>query len=175
MDRNTQLFQNRYKSIICQEDTYLKELVRYIHLNPVRAGIVSGIKELNQYPYCGHSAMMGRKQRPWQDVQYVLGHFGRSASQSKKSYLNFLENGIAQGRREDLTGGGLIRSVGGWAEVRELKRQGHEHVMSDERILGDSAFVDNLLVQADEAYERRYELKRLGYDSEKIAKRVANI
>jgi len=173
--RHGQLFQNRYKSIICQEDTYLKELVRYIHLNPVRAGIVSGIKELNQYPYCGHSAMMGRKQRPWQDVQYVLGHFGRSASQSKKSYLNFLENGIAQGRREDLTGGGLIRSVGGWAEVSELKRQGHEHLMSDERILGDSAFVDNLLVQADEAYERRYELKRLGYDSEKIAERIANI
>ncbi len=74
-----------------------------------------------------------------------------------------MERGIDQGRREDLTGGGLIRSVGGWAEVKELKRQGHEHVMSDERILGDSEFVDKLLLQADEAYERHYELKRLGY------------
>jgi hypothetical protein len=38
--RHGQLFQNRYKSIICQEDAYLLELVRYIHLNPLRAKIV---------------------------------------------------------------------------------------------------------------------------------------
>jgi putative transposase len=44
--RHGQLFQNRYKSIICQEDVYLKELVRYIHLNPIRAGIISEISEL---------------------------------------------------------------------------------------------------------------------------------
>lgn len=173
--RHGQLFQNRYKSIVCQEDAYLKELVRYIHLNPVRAGIVPGIKDLNKYLYCGHSVLMGNKQRLWQDVKYVLGYFGKSASQAKKTYVNFMEEGIAQGRREDLTGGGLIRSVGGWAEVKQLKRQGHEHMMSDERILGDSDFVDNLLLQADEAYERRYKLKRLGYDSERIAKRVAEI
>jgi len=173
--RRGQLFQNRYKSIVCQEDAYLKELVRYIHLNPVRAGIVPEIKELNKYPYCGHSALMGKKERPWQDGEYVLGYFGRTVGQAKKAYLNFMEGGIAQGRREDLTGGGLIRSVGGWTEVRQLKRQGHEHVMSDERILGDSAFVENLLSQADEQYERRYELKRLGYDADRIAKRVAEI
>jgi len=47
--------------------------------------------------------------------------------------------------------------------------------MSDERILGDSAFVENLLTQADEQYERRYELKRQGYDADRIAKRVAEI
>jgi len=173
--RQGQLFQNRYKSIVCQEDAYLKELVRYIHLNPVRAGIVQGIKELNTYPYCGHSALMGKKERPWQDVAYVLGYFDRTAGRAKKAYLNFMEGGIAQGRREDLTGGGLIRSVGGWAEVKQLKRQGYEHVMSDERILGDSAFVEDLLSQADEAYERRYELKRLGYNVDRIAKRVAEI
>jgi REP element-mobilizing transposase RayT len=173
--RHGQLFQNRYKSIVCQEDAYLKELVRYIHLNPIRAGIVPGIKELNQYAYCGHSALMGKKQRPWQDVEYVLGYFGKTVGRSKKSYLNFMEQGLDQGRREDLTGGGLIRSVGGWTEVKELKRQGHEHVMSDERILGDSAFVENLLTQANEAFEQHYELKRLGYDAGKVAKKVGNI
>lgn len=173
--RHGQLFQNRYKSIVCQEDAYLKELVRYIHLNPVRAGIVPGMKELNKYPYCGHSAVTGKKKRSWQDVEYVLGYFGKSSSQAKKEYLKFMEEGISQGRREELTGGGLIRSVGGWAEVKQLKLQGHEHVMSDERILGDSAFVHNLLQQADEAYERRYELKRQGYDAERIIKKVAEI
>ena len=173
--RHGQLFQNRYKSIVCQENAYLKELVRYIHLNPIRAGIVPGIKELNKYPYCGHSSLMGKKERPWQDVEYVLGYFGRTPGQARRAYLNFMERGIGQGSREDLTGGGLIRSVGGWSEVKQLKRQGHEHVMSDERILGDSAFVENLLSQADEAYERRYELKRLGYDAERVAKRVGEI
>jgi len=173
--RHGQLFQNRYKSVVCQEDAYLKELVRYIHLNPMRAGIVPGIRELNTYPYCGHSALTGKRDRPWQDVEYVLGYFGTTAAQAKKAYLNFIKEGIVLGRREDLTGGGLIRSLGGWDEVKRLKERGHAHVMSDERVLGDSAFVENLLSEADEAFERRYELKRLGYDRDWIAKRVAEI
>ena len=56
--RHGQLFQNRYKSIICQEDAYLQELVRYIHLNPLRAKIVGNLKELDRYAYSGHSALM---------------------------------------------------------------------------------------------------------------------
>jgi putative transposase len=173
--RSGQLFQNRYKSIVCQEDAYLKELVRYIHLNPLRAGIIAELKELNNHPYCGHSALMGRTERPWQEVAYVLGYFGKTETRAKKAYLSFMQKGMAKGKREDLTGGGLVRSAGGWAEVRQLRRQGAEHVMSDERILGDSAFVEDLLSQADEAYERRYELKRLGYDANRIAERVASI
>ena len=66
--RHGQLFQNRYKSIICQEDAYLKELVRYIHLNPLRAKIVSDISGLNTYAYCGHSVIIDKKERPWQDI-----------------------------------------------------------------------------------------------------------
>ena len=54
--RHGQLFQNRYKSIICQEDIYLKELVRYIHLNPLRAKVVSDISDFNKYDYSGHPA-----------------------------------------------------------------------------------------------------------------------
>ena len=173
--RRGQLFQNRYKSIVCQEDTYLKELVRYIHLNPVRARIVPGIKDLNRYAYSGHSALMGRCERPWQDVSYVLGYFGSTLGRARKAYVDFVEAGIGQGHREDLIGGGLIRSVGGWIEVKSLKQSGQEHVMSDERILGDSSFVENLLSQADEQYDRRYKLKRLGYDADRIAERVAEI
>lgn len=173
--RQGQLFQNRYKSIVCQEEVYLKELVRYIHLNPVRARIVSSLKELNNYPYCGHSALTGRKKRPWQDVDYVLGYFGKTFHSAKKSYLGFVEAGITQGRRDELSGGGLIRSLGGWSDVKGLRSMGQGHMMSDERILGDSEFVDALLSQANERYERRYELKRRGYDVDRIAKRVAEI
>jgi putative transposase len=138
-NRHGQLFQNRYKSIVCQEEIYLKELVRYIHLNPVRAGIVSSLKELNKYPYCGHSALMGVKKRPWQDVDYGLGYFGDTGHRARRAYHGYVQAGLGQGRRDELTGGGLIRSLGRWSEVE--KRQ--VHVMSDERILGDSDFVDS--------------------------------
>ncbi|NVM21874.1 MAG: transposase, partial [Desulfobacterales bacterium] len=84
--RHGQLFQNRYKSIICQEDVYLKELVRYIHLNPLRAGIVSRISELNKYCYCGHSVLMGNKGRDWQDTEYVLSYFGSMVGEARKRY-----------------------------------------------------------------------------------------
>ncbi len=69
------LFQNRYKSILCQEDAYLLELVRYIHLNPLRANIVPDMKGLDKYPYCGHSVLMGNNKREWQDVDYILGFY----------------------------------------------------------------------------------------------------
>ena len=77
-----------------------------------------------------------------------------------------LREGIEQGRREELTGGGLIRSLGGWSEAKRLRGRGKDHVMSDERILGDSEFVDTVLSEAKEGYERKYELKRRGYDLE---------
>jgi putative transposase len=173
--RHGQLFQNRYKSIVCQEDAYLQELVRYIHLNPIRGGKIQDLKELNKYPYCGHSVLMDEIKRPWQDVDYVLSYFGKRAKSARKAYINYVEEGIRQGRKEILTGGGLIRSMGGWSEVKRLREQGQEHVMSDERILGDSDFVESLLSKADEKYERRYELKRRGYNMDTIARRVADI
>ncbi len=69
--RHGHLFQNRYKSILCQEDVYLKELVRYIHLNPLRAKLVADYKRLNNYRYAGHSALMGKCPQPWQKVNMI--------------------------------------------------------------------------------------------------------
>lgn len=173
--RHGQLFQNRYKSIVCQEDVYLRELVRYIHLNPIRAGIVSDLTELNKYAYCGHSALMGRKKRTWQDVDYVLGYFGKTVRSARKAYFSYVEARLDQGRRDDLIGGGLIRSLGGWSEAKRLRLKGQDHIKSDERILGESDFVDPVLSQAGEKYDRQYELIRRGYDLNRIAGRVAEI
>jgi len=173
--RYGQLFQNRYKSIVCQEEVYLRELVRYIHLNPIRAGIVRTLTELNKYAYCGHSALMGRKKRLWQDVDYVLSYFGDTPRRTRKDYYSYVEAGLDQGRRNELTGGGLIRSLGGWTEVRKHGLKGQDHIKSDERILGESDFVADVLSQANEKFERKYELKRLGYDLGRIAARVAEI
>lgn len=173
--RHGQLFQNRYKSIVCQEDLYLRELVRYIHLNPIRAGIVSDLQELKDYPYSGHSALVGKEGRQWQDVDYVLRYFGKTRRSAIGGYLSYVEAGLHQGRREELTGGGLIRSLGGWSEVKKHRLKSGAHVMSDERILGDSDFVDSILSHAGEKYERQYELKRHGYDLNRVVKRVAEI
>ena len=59
--RSGHLFQNRYKSVICEEDPYLLELIRYIHLNPLRAGIVTDLKKLDKYSWTGHSTILGRR------------------------------------------------------------------------------------------------------------------
>ena len=172
--RRGQLFQNRYKSIICQEDAYLRELVRYIHLNPIRAGIVKTLDELKRYKYCGHSSLMGKTKRKWQDTDYVLGYFEKRKAQARKEYESFVKERFTQGRRRELTGGGLIRSLGGWTEARESLK-GRDHVMSDERILGDSDFVDSVISQSEEQYERRHKLKRQGFDLDRIAKRVTEV
>jgi hypothetical protein len=86
-----------------------------------------------------------------------------------------MEAGFNQGCRDELTGGGLIRSLGGWSEVRKGALKGREYVKSNERILGDSDFVAAVLGQAEEKFERKYELKRLGYDLARVAARVGEI
>ena len=135
------LFQNRYKSILVEEDSYFLELVRYIHLNPIRAGLVRALETLDRYPWGGHSAVMGRVARPWQAVGEVLANFGSRPAVARHRYREYVAAGVAAGRRPDLQGGGLRRSAGGWTAVQALRR-GREHGAADERILGSGAFVE---------------------------------
>jgi len=118
---------------------------------------------------------MSSVKRKWQDVDYVLGYFGTTVQGARKAYLNYIDARLDQGHRDELTGGGLIRSLGGWSEVKRFRLKGQSHIMSDERILGDSEFADSVLSQANERYERRYELKPQGYDLDRFAERVAEI
>src|SRR5574341_2003038 len=73
--RHGHLFQNRYKSIVVEEEPYLLELVRYIHLNPIRAGLVRDLGALDRYRWSGHSALLGQRKQPWQACDEVLGQF----------------------------------------------------------------------------------------------------
>ncbi len=168
------LFQNRFKSILCQENVYLMELVRYIHLNPIRAGIVRNLRELESYPYNGHSVLLGKIKREWQETSGVLGFFGEKVTLARRAYKEFMEKGVGQGRRTDLTGGGLIRSAGGWEGVKALKKN-HVYQRSDERILGDGEFVSRVLAAAEEAMEKRYELQSRGISLDKVASRVSEV
>ena len=141
--RSGHLFQNRYKSIVCEEEAYLLELVRYLHLNPLRAGVVRDLQELERYPYSGHSALMGTRAYPWQATHRVLEQFAPTVRRARMAYQTFVTEGVKQGRRAEFQGGGLVRSAGGWTAVQALRR-GREGYVSDERVLGSTEFVEQL-------------------------------
>jgi putative transposase len=153
--RHGHLFQNRYKSIVCEEDRYFKQLVRYIHLNPLRARLVESFAKLNNYRWCGHAVVLGREKNDWQDRVYVLKWFGAKEAEAKKAYGEFVQKGINQGHRSDLVGGGLIRSAGGWSAVRAMRRLGVRE-KSDERILGSGDFVKQLIEQSDATRKEQF-------------------
>ncbi len=152
------LFQNRYKSVICEDDPYLLELSRYIHLNPLREDMVGDLEELNNYRWTGHSTIMGRVKRDWQDINTILSYFGRGREAVEK-YEQFVKEGISLGRRPELVGGGLIRSLGGWSQVLSLRRKGIK-IASDERILGNDEFVQRLISEAEAREKETLRLSR---------------
>ncbi len=172
--RHGQLFQNRYKSILCQEEPYLLELVRYIHLNPLRGRLVRDLEELDRYPYAGHSALMGKQENEWQETGVVLGQFGRRVGVARSAYRAFVEAGIPLGRKPELVGGGLIRSLGGWRAMQAFGKAA-ARLKGDERILGDSEFVLDVLNAAEEHLQRQERLQRQGCDLGWLARQVATV
>jgi REP element-mobilizing transposase RayT len=165
------LFQNRYKSIICEEDPYLLELTRYIHLNPVRGGLVKGMGALRGYPWTGHSAILGVVKRDWQDTATVLVYFGPTRGRAVKRYEEFVREGIPHGRRPELVGGGLIRSVGGWSQVVSLRRKGIK-VASDERVLGSGEFIEQLVSSAGRREKETLRLSRKAVDLATLGRKL---
>jgi REP element-mobilizing transposase RayT len=145
--RHGHLFQNRYKSILCEEDAYFRELIRYIHLNPLRANLVNSLAELDQYMWSGHSVLIGNRKNNWQDRNYVLEWFGKRKREAIKAYRNYVKKGIDKGQRPELVGGGLVRSKGGWSQVKSMRRS-DDREMFDARILGSGEFVEDILKEA---------------------------
>lgn len=132
-NRSGHLFQNRYKSIVCQEDAYLLELVRYIHLNPLRAHVVASLDSLHTYRWSGHAVITGKGEMKGQDVGSVLSLFGTSRAKAVRGYQAFIADGIDQGSRPELVG----RVVGQDGSVGLI----------DSRVLGDTDFVEEIRVQ----------------------------
>jgi putative transposase len=135
--RRGHLFQNRYKSIVCEKEAYLLELVRYIHLNPLRAGLVKTMEELDRYPWSGHAVLMGHGEFEGQETQEILESFGERSAGARKKYRRFIEEGLGEGRRDDLAGVGKI------GRRAEDNNPGKE--TRDARILGGREFSARLL------------------------------
>jgi hypothetical protein len=142
--RQGHLFQNRFKSIVVDDEPYLLGLVRYIHLNPLRAGLVRSVTALARYPWTGHATLMGNVERAFQDTDEILVRFGRRVGNARNQLVEFMSDlKAAKGEERLFKGGGLIRSAGGIGQV--LRRSKDEREMYDERILGDGQFVQAML------------------------------
>lgn len=164
------LFQNRYKSIICEEEAYFDKLVAYIHLNPLCAGLVETLEQLATYPWTGHAAIMNKVRYNWLDRDYVLGFFGDSERAARKAYLVYLQEEMGQNRDKELSGGGLLRSYGGWANVQSMRKKGIE-ALGDERILGSDAFVRKMLKEEDSGVQPLSPKER----TEKVQTEIAQV
>lgn len=141
-ERAGHLFQNRYKSTLCEDEPYFLQLVQYIHLNPLPS-VVPDLAALARYPYTGHSVLLGHTIRDWQDIDTVLQRFEKSRVRGRLLYENFVARSAGESG-SDLEGGGLVRSSSGWSHVEAL-RKGRERFSSDERILGTQPFVERVL------------------------------
>jgi hypothetical protein len=110
----------------------------------------------------------------WQDVDYILKFFALKKSEAIRRYREFVKKAVGQGRRSDLVGGGLVRSAGGWSALKALRQVG-AYRKGDERILGDSDFVQKVLAQVKEDFERQHQLQSEGMDFEHVVNRVAEL
>lgn len=152
--RSGHLFHNRFKSILVEEEPYFLELVRYVHLNPLRASVITTLEELDAYRWSGHSRLLGTVDDGWQAVEPVLERFGSRVGRARRAYRAFVAEGLRQGRRPDLEGGGLKRSRKGWQPAQEVRR-GRESWAFDERILGSGEFVQEMLAEVDRPRDGR--------------------
>src|SRR5574341_911823 len=132
----------------------------------------SSFSRLMARAWSGHSALLDRVPRPWQAVGALLGQFGRTPRRARAAYHAFVAAGLPQGRRPELQGGGLLRSLGGWQAVQALRR-GREAYAADERVLGGPEFVEALRAEAQRTEPQRARLQARTPDLATLLRQVA--
>jgi REP element-mobilizing transposase RayT len=123
--RTGHLFQGRFKAVLVDADAYLLELVRYLHFNPLRAGMVANPVE---YRWSSHRAYLGDELLPWLTTDFVLAQFHDDLSPAREAYAAFMAAGAGETYR------------------REFHSGSHES-----RILGDDRFAEDVLAQTEGA------------------------
>ncbi len=122
-------------------------------------GLVTKVSEVNNVPSI--------------PLDYVLKLFNDRLSSARRRYRQYVQKGISAGKRPDLVGGGLVRSAGGWHALKGLRKI-KAYMKGDERILGDSDFVEAVLESCQQEYEQKYLLKSRGFDFDAVVNRVAD-
>ncbi len=170
-DRSGYVFQNRFQSILCDEGSYLLELVRYIHLNPIRVSVIDDLATLDRYPWTGHSGLVTNNCYDWHVADEVLCHFGQTSSKARSAYRQFIKDGVNKTYTDDFSGGGLIRSAGSWESVKKTRKE-HRQCIGDERILGHSGFVEKALAEDKLKIDSRTARAQEGWNLELLIRRV---
>ena len=137
-----------------EDGPYLLELVRYIHLNPLRARLVGNLRELERYRWSGHAVLTGEREAPWQDSEQVLLQFGETRGRAVRAYRDFVAEGVEQGKRLELTGRGGIGRTGMAAGEQELEA-GSERRSGSQGVLGSSGFASEVCKQSERRAQRR--------------------
>lgn len=130
------LFQGRYKAVLIDADTYLQELTRYIHLNPVRARMV---RETEKYPWSSHRAYLGLETIPWLTTDWVLSQFSKRLSVARRAYMRFIQEGKGGGHQEEY----------------------HRGSDTDSRILGDDTFIGRVLDEKQMKQRQKISLDKM--------------
>lgn len=110
------LFQGRYKAIVIDNDSYLVELVRYIHCNPVRAGLIT---TLSEFQHSSHHSYLAMATNPWLTTSFVLSQFAEDTNRARQLYLEFVQKGIKEPHRQEFhcgTQNGIILGDENFAE-----------------------------------------------------------
>ena len=162
--RHGYLFQDRFKSIATQDQKYLEELIRYVHLNPVRAGVCASVKHLDAYPWCGHAMLVGSLTFPFQTIAPVLKRFGSTRSTAIDRYRTFLAEGLETESEDDFI-----------AMLRDSNQHKENIHGPGCWVIGDRDFVTESM-KADAAHRLRIaRYKRAGWNLEKVAIEVAKL
>ena len=140
-NRRGYLFQDRFKSIATQRHDYLCELIRYVHLNPIRAGLVKTLKMLETYRWCGHGAMMGCQNVPWQSVNEALWRFANQKKKAREAYVKFLKAGLMDSSQHKDS---LI-------SLLQKSKFGSDNAVpdADDRLIGDADFIRKAIAKAE--------------------------
>lgn len=135
-NRTGHLFQGRHKAYLVDVDEYLLQLVRYIHLNPVRVGLAT---LPGDYQWSSHRSYIGKEALPWLATDWILSQFAPTIGKARRGFAAFVADGMAEGHRPEFHGSG----------------------MTDSRCIGEDRFVEQALVRATTYAERRYSVQEL--------------
>jgi len=123
------LFQGRYKAILVEADEYAEELSRYIHLNPVRAGIVERPED---YIWSSYRAYIGQEKAPeWLATDFILAYFDKKISSARKKYQKFVEDGIGGLDKSPLFDAVASTLLGSVCFIREITERYLERKVND--------------------------------------------
>lgn len=142
-DRTGHLFQNRYRSILVQEESYFLELVRYIHLNPLRSGIINTRDGIGRYIWSGHAGIMNKGMFAWQNTTSVLRHFNGNQENRMQNYLKYLLDDDMKTEVNYDEGNHLIGSSGLLSMASAIEKR--KTISNHHRILGNRNFAEEVL------------------------------